>query len=389
MASRHGQDATACALACGRALLKFISANETGATGSHQTGLYLPKDAAHLFTEHQATRGQNTEEPLDITWPDGRVTASRVVWYGQGTRSEFRLTRFGRDFPWFLEERIGDLLVLVPVAEGKAAAFILDHDGDIEDTLSVLGVQIVGTHVVYERDATYEPEGETPCIERERADFLRGIATFPNTEAMSSRAQLILDRCVQDFSTLAPDTRLARLFEQEYALFRAIEERLYGDDIRGPFPSVDRFLETAHTITNRRKARAGRSFENHLDYLLHARSIPHEMRPEIPGRPDIVIPGRAAYENAAANPGSVMVVGVKTTCKDRWRQVTHEAPLVQEKFLVTLQQGISRAQLNEMYAAGVSLVVPKHLQKLYPESDMTLLTVADFLEEAAHRASLT
>jgi hypothetical protein len=278
--------------------------------------------------------------------------------------------------------------VLVPVAEGKAAAFILDHDDDIEDILSVLGVQIVGTHVVYKRDATYEPEGETPCIERERADFLRGIATFPNTEAMSSRAQLILNRCVQGFSAFAPDPSLARLVEQEYALFRAIEEHLYGDDIKGPFPSVDSFLETAHTITNRRKARAGRSFENHLDYLLRTRNIPHEMRPEVPGRPDIVIPGRAAYDNSANDPESVMVVGVKTTCKDRWRQVTREAPRVKEKFLVTLQQGISRAQMNEMYAAGVSLVVPKHLQKLYPESDMKLLTIADFLEEAAHRASL-
>jgi hypothetical protein len=33
------------ALACGKALLKFISPNNVGLTGSHECGYYLPKKA--------------------------------------------------------------------------------------------------------------------------------------------------------------------------------------------------------------------------------------------------------------------------------------------------------------------------------------------------------
>src|SRR5688572_7716371 len=88
------------ALEAGMALLKFISRNDLGLTGSHQSGFYLPKQEWSLFSPRPDVKGENFEVPVRVRWPDGRETDSRVKWYGRLSRSEFRLTRFGKGFPW-------------------------------------------------------------------------------------------------------------------------------------------------------------------------------------------------------------------------------------------------------------------------------------------------
>ena len=65
-----------------KALLKFISPNNVGLTGSHECGFYLPKQAWRLFTPHEPIRGVNRAHPVEAIWPDGRVTNSFVKWYG-------------------------------------------------------------------------------------------------------------------------------------------------------------------------------------------------------------------------------------------------------------------------------------------------------------------
>ena len=73
----------------------------------------------------------------------------------------------------------------------------------------------------------------------------------------------------------------------------------------------------------------------------------------------------------------------KTTCKDRWRQVLNEADRLrsQNKFLCTLQQGISSAQLEEMKSEKVVFVVPERYIKTYPEKyQQDIWTVKKFIE---------
>ena len=64
-------------------------------------------------------------------------------------------------------------------------------------------------------------------------------------------------------------------------------------------------------------------------------------------------------------PDKITVLALKTTCRDRWRQVLEEAPDVPKRHILTLQPGISVSQLRQMKAANVSLVVPEELQKDY------------------------
>ena len=75
------------------------------------------------------------------------------------------------------------------------------------------------------------------------------------------------------------------------------------------------------------------------------------------------------------------MLGAKTSCKDRWRQVTKEAELIQLKHLVTLEPGISRDQTEEMKRNNIQLVVPTKIQDSYTsEQKKWLNTLSDFIK---------
>ena len=76
MTSPNCERAIEDALKHGNALLKFISRNNVGLTGSHECGFYLPKIVHGLFTPHPPERGANSKHDLTVTWQDGRVTES-------------------------------------------------------------------------------------------------------------------------------------------------------------------------------------------------------------------------------------------------------------------------------------------------------------------------
>ena len=105
------------------------------------------------------------------------------------------------------------------------------------------------------------------------------------------------------------------------------------------------------------------------------------MRPKVDGgEPDALIPSVEAYQDAAYLLEKLTVVGIKTTCKDRWRQVLNEATRVPCKHILTIQQGISAKQLMEMHRANVKLVVPQEIQRQYPKStEIALLSVNEFI----------
>jgi hypothetical protein len=80
------------------------------------------------------------------------------------------------------------------------------------------------------------------------------------------------------------------------------------------------------------------------------------------------------------------MLGVKSTCKDRWRQVLAEAARVETKHLLTLETSISTNQTDEMRAQKVALIVPKKLHATYaPSQRAFLLDVANFAAEAKNK----
>ena len=376
------------ALHHGNALLKFISPNNAGLTGSHECGFYLPISVWEMYTPHPPVKGRNDKHPISIVWQDGRTTESVITWYC-AKKHEYRLTRFGKDFPFLNEDVVGDLLVLIAKSRDEFLAYVLDYDEDIEDIQSALGVDAFREWGAYRDGAPQQVETEDACIDRKIRDFSAAMTEFPSGAVFSETTRAILADCLKKFPDLAADEALVCAYQTEYQLFQSVERLVCQNEVSGRlFRSIDDFIQTAASIMNRRKARAGRSFENHVEYLLTRAGIPHKMRPSLgsDGKPDIVIPDERAYFDAAFPIDKLFIVGLKTTCKDRWRQVLNEGNRVKAKHIVTLQPGITSAQLAEMHTAGVSLVVPKSLHKSFPEvRTINLLSVENFIQTVKHQ----
>jgi EcoRII C terminal/Restriction endonuclease EcoRII, N-terminal len=371
------------AIARNGALLKVISRNDVGVTGGHQCGFHLPKSAWSYFAPFGPVKGRNDAQGVLVRWPDGTTTKSVVTWYGAKSRSEYRLTRFGRNFRFRHPDDVGAVLVLIRTDDWVFDAHVLRAEQDIEAVAVALGLDPCAAWSQYlpaPGRATLADDELQPCLDSRFAKIAAELKDFPSGDSMSLLARDALANCRTGYGALSPDERLALAVEAEFKLFKVIEERLTRGVINGPFESIDRFLEVANTLLQRRKSRAGRSLENHVGALLRDAGIPHVVRADIRGRPDIVVPSVEAYRDEGFPEDRLFVIAVKTTCRDRWRQVLEEGPRVNRRYLVTTQRGMSIEQMNLMHAAGIVLVVPKRLMSEYPaQRDLMILSIEAFL----------
>lgn len=176
----------------------------------------------------------------------------------------------------------------------------------------------------------------------------------------------------------APDPRedadgaLMGWIEFEEALFRRLERLVVAERLNAGFAAdgeadVDGFLSFSLSVQNRRKSRMGLSLENHVEAVLATCGIHHERgaRTEGNSRPDFLFPSGAAYHDPAFDALLLSMLGVKSTLKDRWRQVLAEAARIDRKHLLTLEPGISVAQTDEMARNGLQLVVPAGLHRTF------------------------
>lgn len=383
MVSPQCEEAIKESLSRGVALLKFLSPNDVGATESHQAGFYLPKPPWIYLTPQAPERGVNHTHLVKILWPDGSITDSSVIWYGKA-KSEYRLTGFNRDtgFPWRTPDNLGSLFILIPKRIDYYLAFVLDTDEDIEQLQASLGIEVFDSWTLYEENQTIQ-ETEDECLHKKYAEFARGVEQLPRGEVFSEFTRLSILECFGKFQQQSLDDQLVKLVREEYNLFKLVERKVYGPRMVQLFKSIDDFLSLALIILNSRKSRAGRSLENHVAFLLQSSGVRFDARPVVDGtEPDILIPGAAEYGDPAFPRDRLFILAIKTTCKDRWRQVTEEAPQIPRKHILTLQEGVSANQLNQMQRANVHLVVPGSLHAAYPASERHLIqTIESFVHQ--------
>lgn len=150
----------------------------------------------------------------------------------------------------------------------------------------------------------------------------------------------------------------------------------------GTEADVDDFLSFSLSVQNRRKSRAGRALENHLEALFAIYGLRCErgVETENRNRPDFLFPGQAEYRDAGFPSSRLTMLGAKSTLKDRWRQVLSEAERIETKHLLTLVPSISTNQTDEMRAKRLQLVVPAGLHRAYtPAQQEWLMDVASFI----------
>lgn len=367
---------------------KFISANDAGKTGGHQEGFYIPKNSVKLMFETPGIKGENKERFITIKWQNDFETQSRFIYYGKETRNEYRLTRFGRGFPYLTNDNVGDLFVLSHIDVDYYEGFVLQSDEDIEEFFNALNISPNDTNKLIEKNYEETPENKLLLCFKKYLSELK--VDFPPTIDIAENARNCFRKSYNvSISQIIsnPDYYLLKWIDSEYLLFRTIENERYNGRINTPFLTVQELIDCANTILNRRKSRAGKSLEHHLSELFNTFHLNFETQiiTEENKRPNFIFPGSECYNNKGYSADKLVFLASKTTCKDRWRQVLNEADRIKYKHLFTLQQGISTNQLAEMYKYNVKLVVPEPYLKNFPnEYKDKILTLDSFINYVSY-----
>ncbi len=350
------------------AFCKFLAANDTGATGGHQSGVLVSVSASRMLFAEALPNNEILKRNVKITWQDDLVTESAFTYYS--SKRELRITKFGRGFDVINPDRTGSLFVLTKQSWDDYSAFLLDTEDEIEEFLSTFGISATETNYLFGAGGVQRSTVERQAIET----FISSLQVeFPETEAMSLVARTISDTVYNhiEYLTTNPDKKIIEWTNMEYALFRAVEEYRYGDIVKSGFKTVEEFVSVANSILNRRKSRAGKSLEHHLEAIFDANQITYDSQAVTEGKkkPDFLFPSAVAYHDVTHPVDKLATLAAKTTCKDRWRQILNEANRLKDenKYLCTLQQGVSPMQMDEMEAEKVILVVPKPYISCYPK----------------------
>ena len=363
------------------AYCKFLSANDSGETGGHQSGILISKKAISMLFKNKDNFSPIEKRTVKIKWQDDNETDSTFTYYE--SKNELRITRFGRGFQYLKKEDTGALFILTEQNENEYSAFFLFTEDEINSFLDAFGLSPTETNNLIEKHISYSDQEQLAI-----KTFIKGLSVdFPSSIEMSSQARII-ETAIYDHAEYVwgnPDKKIIDWTDMEYKLFRALEQYRYEPIISSGFDSMESFVDLANQVLNRRKSRAGKGLEHHIAAIFDANKIQYEGQVVTEGnkKPDFIFPSGAAYHNNKFPVEKLLSLASKTTCKDRWRQVINEADRLRDrnKYLLTLQQGISSAQMNEMEQEKVILIVPKAYISTYPrEQQHKIWTVKKFID---------
>ena len=375
--------------------VKRLSGNDTLANQSHQAGPYIPKRLLLQIVPalQEAVRNPDIRVPVLIL-PENEEQIVRVVYYNSKVvdgqvngRDEARITGWGGiSSPLLNPENTGALSIF---------AFCLDANGELERIEVWVCKNADEEDVAEERFGSIDPgQGAIVGSERSRSEsncWLSRDEMNPSwLEVFPTTQELVELSCARrKLQSTSVDVRLLQRRQCEFEIFRSIEEYVEESSILDGFHSLDEFLQKAQSILQRRKSRSGRSLELQARKLLLEESFEdgisfsYQPTTELGKKPDFIFPNVDCYANSSYDPAKLRMLAIKTTCKDRWRQVINEADRIQVKHILTLQEGMSSNQFDEMNSANVRLVVPKPNFKNFNDYIRPhLISVEDFFADA-------
>lgn len=369
----------------------YITPNDVGATGGHQYGFTFAKPCYKMFFDEPGVKGSNKDKYVKVDWQKGlTMTESRAIYYGVGTRDEYRLTRFGKGFEFLREDYIGSLQIMTKNHDGEYFAYILSYQDNIESFMDAFSLDVTKGNQIIDKAASISPDKR---LEQDFMLFINSHTDFPDTIEMASfvrkcvmAAKGYTERIVSEKA----DNIILEWTDAEYQLFRGLEEKIYRSVFTKPFKNCQSLVEFSNSILNRRKSRAGKSLEHHLAEIFTASHLRFEEQviTENKKKPDFIFPDGQSYHNFKFPSDKLTMLGAKTTCKDRWRQVLNEADRIPNKHLFTLQRGVSRNQLQEMKDERLTLVVPqKNIPLFLPEFHENIMCLSDFIGMVRERQS--
>lgn len=232
------------------------------------------------------------------------------------------------------------------------------------------------------------------------ADFVRE-ASVPSSHELARQAQAIwltenrqanLDPYAMD----CPGDAIMRISRDiEYSLYKQAERRFRAAQVLdtltsgssdlacavvGGFRKLDAiFLSAAQT----RKSRAGLSFERHIGRLFDDGKILYEEQAVISSRrPDFVLPSVIKLKSHKRDFIDAMIVSLKTTLRERWKQVSMER-FNSTVVLATVDDRVSSSAIKEMEDNGIQLMVPeslKNAKETYYNENPNVITFREFFD---------
>lgn len=387
--------------------IKKLSRNDTSWADSskngHQNGFFIPRLVAEsdFFPK---LNNSNPEKPhiYDVEYPtfwpaSGEIRTSTIKHFSMRnpTSKEKAKPRYEWQHTGIPKEQFqalspASLLVIGKLKQqsfGSSYWFIVvdsvSEEAEIIETAFELGADF--HYGLFDPALLAEPASETDQLIAELSQAIKDGTleqfikkqTLPSPEALAGKAQSkwLSESGFGDmnpFSVSHPGDAVMRISRDiEYSIYKQAELRFRaaqvarillhggGDPVGNlvrAFSELDSiFLSAAQT----RKSRAGLSFEHHVARLFKDGRIRHEAQAVFGGRrPDFVLPD---VKELNLN-GDAIIVSLKTTLRERWKQLALEKPLG-AIFLATVDDRVSGEAIDEMERNSIFLVVPESLKK--------------------------
>lgn len=332
--------------------------------------------------------GETSSDIGEFTFYDARLKSAertgRSEWRGYYTGDFLNLAK------------TGDALILARTIDGRlhglvfaansnllrSALILLDLNTVTERFEILSGAALEKTELELTGQLILEELNvPVPLISKTNDEELM-VKTFgkalPDTRTMTefARSQIEVD-------VTKPDAALMDWIKRETELFYALERVLVQEQLDRGFDSVDHFIEYSIRIQQSRRARMGHSLQHHLAAVFSTSKVKFkaQARTESKNRPDFLFPGEKEYHDPEFDVAMLVMLGAKSTAKERWRQVLVEADKITDKHLCTLEPGISVDQTEEMRRKKVQLVIPAQLFKTYsPQQQKTIWNLHDFID---------
>ena len=193
---------------------KFLSANDTGATGGHQSGILISKSAVRmLFTIQELEQAGIPKRTVKIKWQDDFETESSFTYYE--SKNELRITRFGRGFPFLKPEQTGALFVFTKQTDTDYSGYFLETDEEIQEFLDTFGISPTETNSLIDTGKVSAETQEKLAIQ----EFISGLEVdFPSSEIMSAAARMIEEKAYNhaEYIVTNPDEKIIRWTNMEY-----------------------------------------------------------------------------------------------------------------------------------------------------------------------------
>ncbi|MFZ3129766.1 MAG: type II restriction endonuclease [Desulfosporosinus sp.] len=381
---------------------KRLSAVEVNASVSHQHEFNGSRPLRTLLGDERKTyvarflwmAGEN----------EGITSEGKLTWYdareNHPTRTEYRLYFSSNDV--VDQAREGDLLIIAKRPDDEMYMIVVSAESTLENQLLWLfGIERIEFSFNFlPIEDGHDPEVDyvVRCIleelgieiEEPETDYLDTVLEpylntgFPSTIEFSALTRSTL----KDISPIEePDKTLIKWIEYEEKLFKRLERHMIAGRLEEGFNAegntdVEGFIKFSLSVHNRRKSRVGFALENHLEEIFKLNEVNYSRTQvtENKSRPDFIFPGICHYHDLNFPTSKLTMLGVKSTCKDRWRQVLAEAVRIRTKHLFTLEPGISENQTDEMRVNNLQLILPQSLHETYkPQQRNWLMDIKSFI----------